>query len=92
MSNLTDEARAKDTLTICNRENGSFSQLFGRDCWVADAMVSLIQSAFEPGEMFDTTDETHALLVKIENYCKELRQKNREPYFDDTIWTEDRPV
>lgn len=77
---------------VCNQENGSFSELFGRDCWVADSMLKLIQSAFEPGEHWDTSDDQHELLLALDSYCNQLRQKNKEPHFDDVIWTEDRPV
>jgi hypothetical protein len=69
--------------TVCNEENGSFSQLFGRKCWVADSMLSLVQSFVDEK---GTTPEAAKLATDVENYCKELRQMNQE-YWDDTITT-----
>jgi len=78
--------------TICNKENGSFSELFGRDCWVADSMLKLVEVAFEPGEYRNTSPDAQAVCEAVVKYCKELRQENKEPHFDDVVWTEDRPV
>ncbi len=76
----------------CNRENGAFSELWGRNCWVADSVLTLIMSFIEPGEWHDTSPGAQEVCQKVEAYCQKLRLKNKEPHFDDVIWTDDRPV
>lgn len=81
-----------NTIQVCNKENGSFSELWGRDCWVADSMLKLIEAAFDSGEYRNQSEGAQEVCRAVEKYCKELRQKNKEPHFSDIVWTEDRPV
>lgn len=78
-----------DEKIVCNKENGCMSETFGRDCWVADSMLKLVEARFDPGE-FPEPDAT--AYEKVVAYCRELRQMNKEPHFDDVIWTEERPI
>jgi hypothetical protein len=81
-----------ETIKVCNKENGSFSQLWGRDCWVADSVLKLVEAAFDPGEYRNQSKGAREVCQAVENYCKELRQLNREPYFADVVWTPERPL
>ena len=76
--------------TTCNRENGSTSAPWARNCWIADSVASLIQSRVEylgrmhGGKFGADTDPDHPLWAFIEDlnrYCEEIRVKNglREP-------------
>lgn len=76
----------------CNQENGCMSELWGRDCWIADSMLKLVEAAFDAGEYPRQDDSASDVCEKVVAYCKELRKKNREPHFDDVIWTSERPV
>lgn len=84
---MSDEQKKTTTAAIiaCNKERGSFSQLWGRDCWVADSLVSLVlvhaETLFERSED-PATDEA---LKSIMEYCKELREKNRQEFWPDEI-------
>jgi len=69
-------------MVVCNKEAGSFSHLWGRDCWVADSVLKLIQCSID--EEMDRNDPTDPLF-KVWTYCKELREKNRLGDFDSTI-------
>lgn len=74
-------------LAVCNREAGSFSRLWGRDCWIADSVLKLIQCSID--EEMDASDPNDPLF-KVHKYCDELREKNRLGDFADTI-SEDQP-
>lgn len=77
--------------TICNRENGSRSKLWDRQCWITDSMLSLVHSRLEylfqrDAAKFNNADTDPdsplwALLRDVEYYIEELRVKNglREP-------------
>lgn len=67
---------------ICNREAGSFSCLWGRNCWVADSVLKLIQSSID--EEMNAQDPNDPLF-KVHQYCDKLREKNRIGEFTDTI-------
>ena len=71
--------------TVCNKENGSFSNLWGRKCWVADSMLKLVQSQIsllaenncEEFEAQNNSDHPFWKLTKSLNaYCEELRTQN----------------
>jgi len=71
--------------TTCNRENGSQSDLWGRNCWIADSVANLIQSRIEylgtiHADKFGAdTDPDHPLWAFIEDlnrYCEEIRVRN----------------
>lgn len=67
-----------EPVTVCNKENGSFSQLWGRDCWVADSVLKLVE--VEADRLFEQNTEGEAVdtaLKRIMAYCQELREKNR---------------
>lgn len=67
-----------DPITVCNKENGSFSQLWGRDCWVADSVLKLVE--IEADRLYEQNTEGEAVdvaLTRVMDYCKELREKNR---------------
>jgi hypothetical protein len=63
-----------ETIKTCNKENGSFSQLWGRDCWVADSVLKLVEAAFDPGEYHNQSEGAREVCQAVEKYCKELRQ------------------
>lgn len=67
---------------VCNREAGSFSHLWDRDCWVADSVLSLIQCSID--EKMDRHDPNDPLF-KVWKYCKDLRELNRIGEFPETI-------
>lgn len=69
-------------LTVCNEEAGSFSQLWGRNCWVADSVLQLIQCSID--EEMDASNPDDSL-YKVHQYCDRLREKNRLGDFPDTI-------
>jgi hypothetical protein len=73
-----------EPITVCNKENGSFSELWGRDCWVADSVLKLV--ICEADRLFEQSNdpEVDRTLKGIMAYCDELREKNRV-YFADTI-------
>lgn len=74
-----------DPIQVCNRENGCFSQLFGRDCWVADSMLKLIESHADTlYEQSQSADVDKAVKSIIE-YCKELRAKNKEHWQEELL-------
>jgi hypothetical protein len=71
--------------TNCNRENGSQSDLWNRECWIADSFASLIQSRLEylaakyapdlKAEA-DADSPLWKLVADLHCYCEELRVKN----------------
>lgn len=81
----------KQQKTVCNRENRSRSDLWGRQCWIADSVLSLVQSRAEylfqqnaskfSNADIDPNSPLWALLEDINYYIEELRVKNglREP-------------
>ena len=79
---LRQDLRGDTPLTSCNKEAGSFSELWGRDCWVADSVLSLIQCSIE--EEMDSSNLQDPLF-KVYKYCGELREKNRLGTFSDVI-------
>jgi hypothetical protein len=77
-----EEIQGNAEMYICNREAGSFSRLWGRDCWVADTVLKLIQSSIdEEMKAHDPNDP----LFKVHQYCEELREKNRIGTFPESI-------
>lgn len=67
-----------EPIIVCNKENGSFSQLWGRGCWVADSVLKLIE--VEADRLYEQNTDGEAVdaaLKKIMSYCKELREQNR---------------
>lgn len=79
---LRQELRGLTPVTVCNKEAGSFSELWGRDCWVADSVLSLIQCSID--EEMDSSNPADPL-YKVWRYCEALKQKNRIGVFADTI-------
>lgn len=77
----------KEKIIVCNEENGSMSQLWGRNCWVADSAISLIESHAETLFIKSFGAEAYEVIESILDYCKELREKNRN-HFDDVITIE----
>lgn len=69
-------------LAVCNEEAGSFSRLWGRNCWVADTVLKLIQCSVEEEIQSRTLDDP---LYKVHLYCYQLREKNRIGEFPDVI-------
>jgi len=67
---------------ICNKENGCFSELFGRDCWVANSMLDLIDSYLE--DMWNPRFSKEEVINRTIDYIKELKEKNKN-YFEDYI-------
>lgn len=60
--------------TTCNKENGSFSDLWGRQCWVADSMLKIVQSRLEDVyEQGVIPEETYQALRRC---IEELRVDN----------------
>lgn len=76
------ELQGDTSLIVCNREAGSYSRLWGRGCWVADSVLSLIQSSIDEEMDSQNLDDP---LFKVWTYCKELREKNRIGEFPDTV-------
>jgi hypothetical protein len=79
---LRQELRGSTPLSTCNKEAGSFSELWGRDCWIADSVLSLIQCSID--EEMDSSNLSDPL-YKVYQYCEKLREKNRIGDFADTI-------
>ena len=67
--------------TVCNQENGCMSELFGRQCWIADSMLKLIIAFVDEKGL---TNGEVQICKEVEGYCTELREKNRN-YFDNII-------
>ena len=76
------DLRGDTPQTVCNREAGSYSHLWGRDCWVADSVLSLIQCSID--EEMDAHNPNDPLF-KVYRYCDKLREKNRLGHFDETL-------
>lgn len=74
----------KESLIVCNEENGCMSQLFGRGCWVTESILGLIESHVETLHEKDLGDKADEVCQSILDYCKDLKEKNRN-YFDDFI-------
>lgn len=66
-----------EPITVCNKENGSFSQLWGRDCWVADSVLKLV--GIHADMLYEQSNDpaVDEALKKVMAYCEELREKNR---------------
>ena len=71
--------------TTCNRENGSTSDLWGRQCWVADSFASLVANfadnraermAAAFGAESDPDHPLWKLIADINYYAEDLRVKN----------------
>ena len=71
--------------TVCNRENESMSDLWGRNCWVADSLASLISSHVETlgekygeklGVLNDPDSPFWQMIKDLEYFCEELRVQN----------------
>jgi hypothetical protein len=73
-----------EPIQVCNKEDGSFSQLWGRDCWVADSVLKLIHVHADLLYEQSNDPAVGEALRKIMAYCNELRDNNRV-YFADTI-------
>lgn len=82
LARLRAELQGDTPLTTCNREAGSFSRLWGRECWVADSFLKLIQCSID--EEMDANDPNDPLF-KVYQYCEELREKNRIGEFAEVI-------
>ena len=82
LARLRAELQGDTPLTICNREAGSFSRLWGRECWVADSVLKLVQCSID--EEMDASDPNDPLF-KVYQYCQELREKNRIGDFAEVI-------
>lgn len=85
LQRLRTELRGSTPLITCNREAGSFSELWGRDCWVADSVLTLIQCSID--EQMDKCNPNDPLF-KVWRYCEELRMKNRIGTFAEVIGEE----
>lgn len=82
ISEIRRELQGSTAADVCNREAGSFSRLWGRDCWVADTVLKLIQCSIdEEMNRHDPSDQ----LWKVWQYCEKLREQNRIGQFDDAI-------
>lgn len=68
---------------VCNKETGSFSQLWGRDCWVADSMLKLVFVEADRLHEQSQSEDVDKVLTRIMEYCKELREKNKEHWYDE---------
>ena len=76
------ELRGDTPEITCNKEAGSYSHLWGRNCWVGDSMLKLIQCSIdEEMNRHDPNDP----LWKVYQYCEQLREKNRIGDFADVI-------
>jgi len=61
--------------TVCNQENGSTSSLWNRRCWIADSMLSLVDSHLEYlYEIHENMPEE--VYTKLHRYIEELRVDN----------------
>lgn len=79
---LREQLRGSTALVVCNQEAGSFSELWGRDCWVTDSVLKLIQCSID--EDMDSSDPSDPLF-KVYQYCERLRCKNRVGEFAEII-------
>lgn len=79
---IRKELQGDTPLIVCNREAGSYSSLWARDCWVADSVLKLVQCSID--EKMDKHDPTDPLF-KVWQYCQELREKNRIGEFNDVV-------
>jgi hypothetical protein len=82
LQRVRDAIQGDTAMTTCNREAGSFSRLWGRECWIADSVLSLIQSSI------DEEMDKHAPndpLYRVWLYCEELKEKNRIGNFPTAI-------
>lgn len=79
---LRTELQGDTPLNTCNREAGSFSRLWGRDCWVADSVLKLIQCSID--EEMNAHDPNDPLF-RVHQYCEQLREKNRIGEFAEVI-------
>lgn len=82
VSQIRKRLQGDITQTVCNEEAGSFSRLWGRDCWIADSVLKLIQCSIH--EEMDRNNANDPLF-KVWRYCEELREKNRLGDFSETI-------
>lgn len=82
LTQVRQELQGDRPLLTCNREAGSFSRLWGRECWIADSVLTLVQCSID--EQMDANNPNDPLF-KVYQYCEELRQKNRIGDFADTI-------
>lgn len=82
LETLRTELQGDTTLLVCNREAMSFSRLWGRDCWVADTVLKLIQCSID-----EDMDKHNAKdpLFKVWKYCENLREQNRIGEFPNQI-------
>lgn len=79
---LRQDLRGSTPLNVCNKEAGSFSDLWGRNCWVTDSVLKLIQCSID--EEMDASNPSDPLF-KVHQYCEQLRQKNRIGEFAEVI-------
>lgn len=77
------KATMDKTKTTCNSENGSRSELWDRNCWIADSFASLISSRIEYlgekyGDILKAGPDSPFwdLIRDLEYFCEELRVKN----------------
>jgi len=82
LQTLRTELQGDTPLLSCNKEAGSFSRLWGRDCWVADSVLKLIQCSID--EEMDLGNPNDPLF-KVHQYCQELREKNHIGEFAEVI-------
>lgn len=82
LQQLRQDLRGATPLTTCNREAGSFSELWGRDCWIADSVLKLVQCSID--EEMDANNPNDPLF-KVHQYCEQLREKNRIGEFAQVI-------
>lgn len=71
---IRKELQGDTPLLVCNREAGSYSSLWGRECWVADSVLELIQCSID--EEMDRHDPNNSLF-KVWQYCEQLREKKQ---------------
>jgi hypothetical protein len=74
-----------DKITTCNKENGCYSSLWGRDCWVADSMLKLIYSHADTLYEQSESSDVDKAIKSIMDYCDELRKKNKEEHWPDEL-------
>jgi hypothetical protein len=68
----------KEKILVCNEENGCMSQLFGRNCWVANSFIGLIESHAETLYEKNLGDSADEVCKSILEYCKQLKQDNKD--------------
>ncbi len=64
--------------TVCNQEKGAMSELFGRDCWVADAMLKLVISSVDDREAWNK----RAALAARPDTVGDLEAETFQEWFD----------